>query len=285
MKRQSGCLDLHFRAFSLRLRQSAYGILSMATKSTPVPKLKSAADYQDLGAQILNDEPIIAVVDDFIPIEETQIIAKLARGELKPASVASEDGNVMSDVRRSSIHFLPHDSHPVVTAVGERISRYVGLPHAYAEHMQIVHYSHDQEYEAHMDTFDPNTPAGWKYWNRGGQRLVTALCYIEAPDQGGATGFPNLDLEVAAKPGRMVIFHSCKEGTIQPDERALHAGCPVISGQKLAFNFWFRQRPFGEHVPVPNEHQDAARLRNNARSMVLNKKRQDAAKKHPLLSR
>ena len=39
----------------------------------------------------------------------------------------------------------------------------------------------------------------------------------------------------------MVVFHNCIEGTTEINPDALHAGSPVVSGEKWAVNLWFRE--------------------------------------------
>ena len=64
----------------------------------------------------------------------------------------------------------------------------------------------------------------------------------------------NIDLEmfkvdivegktISIKPnkGDVVVFHNCLDGTSDINPKALHAGSPVISGEKWAVNLWFRQ--------------------------------------------
>jgi len=62
--------------------------------------------------------------------------------------------------------------------------------------------------------------------------------------RGGGTGFPKLEVEVAAKPGRMCIFHDLIGDGPERHPKALHAGLPVKAGEKWACNLWFRERPY-----------------------------------------
>ena len=50
-------------------------------------------------------------------------------------------------------------------------------------------------------------------------------------------------MNVSVKPnkGDVVVFHNCIEGTTEINPDALHAGSPVISGEKWAVNLWFRE--------------------------------------------
>ena len=41
--------------------------------------------------------------------------------------------------------------------------------------------------------------------------------------------------------GDVVVFNNCIEGTTEINPDSLHAGSPVISGEKWAVNLWFRE--------------------------------------------
>ena len=62
--------------------------------------------------------------------------------------------------------------------------------------------------------------------------MVTCLLYLNDVEDGGETSFPNLDLEIRAKKGRMVQFHNCHEGSTARHRDSLHGGMPVLKGEK-----------------------------------------------------
>ena len=135
-------------------------------------------------------------------------------------------------------------------SIGKRIADIVGLPLANAESMQIIHYGPEQEYRPHFDAFNLSLPRGQRAAKWGGQRLVTALVYLNKVQAGGATQFPKLGITVPATPGRMVIFHNTTHDISGPHPLSLHAGMPVEAGEKWAFNMWFRlQDTTDEFVP------------------------------------
>lgn len=74
---------------------------------------------------------------------------------------------------------------------------------------------------------------------KGDQRMVTCLLYLSDMEEGGGTAFPNLDMEIRAKKGRMVLFHNCQEGSTDPHPDSLHAGLAILKGEKWACDFWF----------------------------------------------
>jgi prolyl 4-hydroxylase len=78
--------------------------------------------------------------------------------------------------------------------------------------------------------------------------------YLNEVDGGGGTSFPNLDLQIEARLGRMVLFHNVGDHTPHDMTRhpqALVGGVPVLSGEKWACNLWFRARPYDD---IPADH-------------------------------
>ena len=199
-------------------------------------QLKS--DYE--GAQTHSTDPVVAVRNNVISPIECAYLIELAKPHIKRAGVVLDEGYKPSEGRTGSNHWLKYDEDDVVQSIGQRIADIVGLPLANAESMQIIHYGPEQEYRPHFDAFNLTQPRGQRAAQWGGQRLVTALVYLNKVEAGGATQFPKLGITVPAQPGRMVLFHNTTEDISGPHPLSLHAGMPVESGEKWAFNLWFR---------------------------------------------
>ena len=52
----------------------------------------------------------------------------------------------------------------------------------------------------------------------------------------------DVDKKVFPETGKIVVFHNCIEDTNKPHPDSLHGACPVLKGEKWAFNLWFRER-------------------------------------------
>ena len=65
--------------------------------------------------------------------------------------------------------------------------------------------------------------------------------YLNDVEEGGGTGFQTINKMVDAKKGRMVVFENVNKDNIRY-KRSLHAGLPVIKGEKWAFNLWLREK-------------------------------------------
>ncbi len=209
---------------------------------------KIPVDYES-GLKI-NDSPPVYLFEDFLSEDDAGSIIKLAKSKMKRATVSSDKVGVESQGRTGDNCWLAHEQSPPLLGLAQRISEIVGINLINAESFQVIHYDESQEYAAHFDGWDGSTDRGVRCMQRGGQRLVTCLIYLNNVDEGGGTGFPKLDVEVSAKLGRMVIFHNCYSGTNQRHPDSLHRGSTVIKGEKWAMNLWFRESSYQRQPPV-----------------------------------
>lgn len=99
-----------------------------------------------------------------------------------------------------------------------------------------------------MDSFDPDNEEYSHYLQNGGQRIITALAYLNNVDGGGETSFPNINKTVTPEKGKIVVFHNCYKGTDKPHPDSFHGALPVIKGEKWAFNLWFRKNTVAQKI-------------------------------------
>lgn len=194
----------------------------------------------DVGKKV-NDTPAVYICEEYLTQAEIFQILKAAEDKLQRARVSAGKEGVESAGRTGSNCWVPHDHNKVTLGLAKRISRLVGIPLSNAESFQVIHYGETQEYSSHFDAWEFDSERGQRCMARGGQRLVTCLIYLNDVPEGGGTGFPELDMEVAAKKGRMTIFHNCYPGTNYRHPHSLHGGLPVVKGEKWAVNLWFRE--------------------------------------------
>ena len=236
-------------------------------------------DGYDIGEQVA-DDPLVLVVDDFLSAGECKHIITQARNKMKRGRVTLDEEVAFSDGRTGSTAWVPHDSTPVIRQVVARVSELIGISTSHAESLQVVHYAETQEYRAHHDAWKTGTERHTLRTANGGQRMVTALMYLNEVDAGGSTGFPKLKLEVEPIAGRMVLFHNATGMTNDVHKKSLHGGLPVHYGEKWACNLWFREHEYdrpgrakglnakaGQRASKPGakkdrKNQKAARRRN-----------------------
>ena len=116
------------------------------------------------------------------------------------------------------------------------------MPIENAESFQIIHYDICQEYRNHYDSWiHDGSDKTLRCMKRGGARIMTALCYLNDVDCGGGTKMAKQNKIIDAKKGRLLVFENTYKNTNIRHPLSLHAGMPVIKGEKFAFNLWFRE--------------------------------------------
>ena len=75
--------------------------------------------------------------------------------------------------------------------------------------LQILHYEPTQEFKEHHDYFDPATDPPENF-EPGGNRLATAIIYLENSHEGGETDFMKIDTKVKPEAGSAVLFYDLK---------------------------------------------------------------------------
>lgn len=196
--------------------------------------------------QILNYQPLVMTVNEVLTAEEAGGLIELAASKLKRAKVSFDDAYGVTDGRSGQNCWLRYDDYPLAKRIGERIAKLAGMPLANAEALQVLHYDSEQEYKAHYDAYNLATARGQRCCRFGGQRLVTALVYLNEVVEGGGTAFPKLGLQVDPAPGKLVLFQNTGDDQSKAHRDSLHAGMPVVEGEKWAFNIWFHARPMRE---------------------------------------
>ena len=190
---------------------------------------------------LFSSDPIIYVVDDFISEDECQEFINCSKDKLQPATVVGLKEELKLKDRTNEFAWLEHHANESIHEVSKRLSILVQMPIRNAEMFQVVHYESGTEYKPHFDSFDQSTELGKKYWEPGGQRMITALIYLNDVEDGGATYFPEINISINPKKGNVLVFHNTISETTNINPRSLHAGMPVTSGEKWAANLWFRE--------------------------------------------
>lgn len=205
----------------------------------PEAPLAKAADREVRVSLSLN-KPALRVIDGLLTGEECDELIALARPRMERARTVDADGKQQVDHRRTSVGmFFKLGEMPLVAQLEQRIAALFDIPVSHGEGLQILHYLPGQEYQAHFDWFDPAQPGYATITARGGQRIASVVMYLNTPEAGGGTAFPEAGLTVTALRGSAVYF--AYEGG---DASSLHAGLPVLRGEKWIATKWLRERPY-----------------------------------------
>jgi prolyl 4-hydroxylase len=210
----------------------------LRTKHPEAPEV--CIDGHAVGVSLGVDVPALRVLENILSAEECDELIELARPRLQRALTVDSEGRHQVDQRRTSEGmFFTLNEVPLVGRIEQRLATLLGVPASHGEGLQILHYLPGQEYEPHFDWFDPEQPGYGAITAVGGQRIASVVMYLNTPAQGGGTAFPEIGLIVTARRGAAVYF--AYEGG---DQSSLHAGLPVLQGEKWIATKWLRERPY-----------------------------------------
>ncbi|MHA6206032.1 2OG-Fe(II) oxygenase [Dyella soli] len=213
-------------------------VTGMRTRHPAAPLLSVGG--HSLRVALSVDAPAIRVLEGLLTTQECDELMGQARPRLQRSLTVAEDGQHQTDQRRTSLGmFFRIGETPLVERIEQRIAELLQIPVSHGEGLQILQYLPGQEYEPHYDWFDPTQPGFAAVTARGGQRIASVVMYLNTPEEGGGTRFPALGLTVTALRGSAVYF--AYEGG---DLDSLHAGLPVVRGEKWIATKWLRERPF-----------------------------------------
>lgn len=200
-------------------------------------------------AKLLHVNPLVALVNDALTAAQCQEIIDFVRAskQMTRATVVKNDYSLeVSKSRTNSNAYFPPTANPHFAGLFLKLARIMGMPASHAEGVAVLHYAPGQEFSAHPDGFkmDGAPDAMAKINAAGGQRLFTTILYLNHVEEGGGTTFPKLGFGVNPRPGRLLIFANTAAGSHDPVPEALHAGAPVVKGEKWAATIWWRQFPY-----------------------------------------
>lgn len=183
--------------------------------------------------------PTLVVFGNLLSDEECDELVSLATTRLQRSTTPNHESGIseVNPGRTSQGTFLQLAEFPICERIERRLAELVRWPSHLAEGLQILKYEPGDEYLPHHDYFDPTLPGMARQAATFGQRVASLIMYLKAPEAGGATAFPFAGLDVSPVKGTGVFFSYPRP---HPDTRTLHAGKPVLAGEKFVATKWFR---------------------------------------------
>jgi prolyl 4-hydroxylase len=235
-----GDLDRLYESIIANPAFEQFGLKVLSRPSYAPGDIAETADYQ-LG-------PWIVVFENAVTGDEADRFIELGSkvGYTKSGTVGKqkEDGTLSTlenTLRTSTTAWCQFDcaGDPTVRRVMNRIATITGIAETNFESLQILRYEKDQFYKTHNDYvgIQKNHPPG--------VRILTFYVYLSDVDEGGGTHFPKLNLTVAPKKGRAVLWPSVlNDDPNSLESRTNHEALAVGRGVKYGFNAWIHQRDF-----------------------------------------
>jgi len=209
-----------------------------------------AADWPVPAALTLSQSPLIRRFPALIHPMVLDTIVHLAAPLVQRSQIVdARTGEVRADPMRNSSHvtFGPRQHDHFLEALERCIGSICGIPVLNGEFLQILRYRVAEEFKPHVDYFNEEGAGTQRSLAAGGQRAQTALLYLNDGYRGGSTWFPRLDLTVEPRRGDLLHFHNLgADGRGHRD--SLHAGMPVIAGEKWLLSQWIRSERYPPRV-------------------------------------
>ncbi|XP_054650244.1 prolyl 4-hydroxylase subunit alpha-3 isoform X2 [Dunckerocampus dactyliophorus] len=190
--------------------------------------------------EVLSLRPYVVLYHDFITDAESEDIKKLAQQGLRRSVVAAGETQATADYRISKSAWLKGSAHSMVGKLDRRISVLTGLnvTHPFGEHLQVVNYGIGGHYEPHFDhATSPSSPV---FRLNTGNRVATFMLYLSSVEAGGATAFIYANFSVPVVKNSAIFWWNLHRNG-GGDDDTLHAGCPVLIGDKWVANKWIHE--------------------------------------------
>jgi prolyl 4-hydroxylase len=122
----------------------------------------------------------------------------------------------------------------IIGKIERRLATFLCCDPLRLESWQATRYSKGGRFGYHVDG------GRWKR-SAAGDRRRSYLIYLDTPQKGGETHFRALDITVAPKPGRLVVWENLLPSG-QCDHAMIHGGLEVRKGTKTTLVTWERER-------------------------------------------
>lgn len=196
--------------------------------------------------EVMFDSPHakIWLVRNFITESECDAMERFARPKLSRALVGTSNGTIQVSKHRKAQTALYPDIHNSTSdplwdlyrrtlVATSKHTNFKLKPHR-QEEFNIIQYNVDDQYTPHCD----GACDGSEYIP--GSRVATSVMYCKVAEQGGGTLFPKANIFVKPEPGMATFFSYRGLDNIMDDGLTLHAGCPVLKGEKWITTLWMR---------------------------------------------
>lgn len=194
---------------------------------------KIYVEDREIDVLVKYEQPLVVVLGSVLDGEECDKLIELSKDRLQRSKIGAD--KIVSDIRTSSGAFLADVNDDMVRRIEKRVASIVGIPVEHAEGLHILNYKPGQEYKEHFDYFAATSRAA------SNNRICTFVLYLSDVEDGGETYFPKLGLKVYPKKGMAVYFeYFYNDQTL--NELTLHAGLPVVTGEKWIATLWFRRK-------------------------------------------
>ncbi len=211
--------------------------------------LSSVRGLQDFAnaprPRTVSETPHISTLEGLLPRAFCDHWIARTQPKLSAARVHdAEQGGRRVDAMRTNTGagFRLSDSDLIIQMTRARIASAIGRAIRWQEPPNVLHYAVGQTYAPHYDFLDPTNVNFGPVIRSQGQRVSTALVYLNEGFDGGETNFVELKRKIRGRPGELVAFENVRpDGSV--DTQTLHEGVAPTRGEKWLLSVWVRDRP------------------------------------------
>lgn len=201
---------------------------------SPADRLRGRPGVQRVPTRELD----LFIVRDFLDSGQCAAMIERIDVQRRPSTITDDQGD--PDFRTSETCDLD-GADPAVEEINTLFSELLGLPPELGEPLQGQRYAPGQQFKPHTDTFEQGGLDYYVHTAAMGQRTWTAMVYLNAPEEGGATRFKRIGKTIQPEAGKLLAWNNLlPEG--QPNPATLHQGMRVRRGTKYVLTKWFRER-------------------------------------------
>jgi prolyl 4-hydroxylase len=185
---------------------------------------------------------MIQEFQNILSVDECNELIKISKDKLVKALTYGKN----EEYRTANITWIDEKTE-LTNKIKNIVSEKTNLPIKNQEDIHVVKYNIGGEYKVHYDFFRPNTNHLQSEVQNGGQRMYSCLFYINDDFDGGETDFPKVNYRVDPQIGKLVIWKNLNDD-LSVNYNSIHAGLPVISGEKWICIVWVRENNFNKNT-------------------------------------
>ena len=191
---------------------------------------------------------LIAEFHQVLTVSECKFLINHVKDNLQTLTVIGSNAGKYRNGDGTWIYndLIMPDGTNITSKIKGIVEEWTGLPKENQENIHIVHYGVGGEYKEHHDFFHANGSDYYQHIKNAGQRIYTCLFYLNDDFQGGDTRFVKKNMNIKPATGKLLVWSNMKDDGMFLDYDSLHAGLPVISGEKWIALVWVRQSKFSK---------------------------------------
>jgi len=194
-----------------------------------------------------NDKKIFTkpkIYENFITDKESEYILKKAENNYHVSGIgfgASQlDPDIDFNIRTSYVAWLPKNDK-IIKKIILKVCKLTNMNFKNVEDLQVVKYEPNGYYNEHHDSCCDDHEDCIEF-AKDGNRIVTMIIYLTDDFEGGATNFPMINKQYKPKKYSGLMFFPMNRAGDKCHENSLHAGMPVLSGEKYIATIWIREK-------------------------------------------